>query len=134
MPAIGIEFTPSLVSKTNQAAESLETLKRYIYNQVDYQAALAHQIGFERKVDNRIVSLVDLREVFAKHLFHNKYGSGGSDEDQRLVSFKIAGGVLRVELERYRGYQKGTVWIRIADRTLIRAVENGFQVYPEANK
>ena len=133
LPFRGVQFTPSLTQRSEIKEMKLAALSKYCEDKYDYNAIVRHMFaesGANSTNPMREFSTIELRRVFKNVLFHNL--SSGLDENQmlRLESFSIENGVLRMELSRLDVGGKGTVWFRIADRTLIRAVENGVRVYP----
>ncbi len=138
-PLLGISFIPSIFDKAKGRNDQLDKLKTYIEGEVDFQMVARHLSGYDYRgsATNKIQSLIVFRKIFQKHLlFHPQDDSFvmNNNDWPIVVSYQIVGGTLTVDMTSFGGKEKGTAWIRIADKTLLRAVENGVQVFPVETK
>lgn len=70
---------------------------------------------------------IDLRSIFKASLFY--FISSSAEDPAILDSFTFETGLLRMELKRSGG-RSGTIWVDAGAKRLVRAVENGQQVFP----
>ena len=135
---MGLVFWPSMFKTSDLNIETLDSLKARMENHVTYGSVNKHEdiVSDSRRSGNRALDFpIDLRTIFTKHLFYSSSSSGMDAKDSpSIVSQKAAAGVLEIGMTSYSGKERGTVWVRIADKTLLRAVENGVQVFPVETK
>lgn len=133
-PGHGIQFTPSLVKGDGERSETLASLKLHAEGQLDYKAAVGLYTGSDPKTGVNVSTVIDLRDVFKRSLFRISGSSLRPEEWQRIVSYKIVDDSLQIDLDRVGNMDTGSVWIRLTDKNLLRAVENGDQVFPRETK
>lgn len=134
MSGLGIFFSNSVLPQTEvPSGRTLEGLSEQVKRRFNRSDVGNHSIGHYRSArspgSEEVLTfpLIDLRDVFSKSLFH--YVSSGPGEPVVLKSFAFENGLLRMELSRSGG-RKGTIWLDVAAKSLMRAVENGKQVHP----
>jgi hypothetical protein len=136
LPYSGILFIPSLNVGIDATSIDVSLMAKKTEAVIDYKIALGHSLGKSGRDTSFLegAAFIGLRGVFGAALFRNDTSAIAPPEIQRLASFEIDKGILRMDIDRAEGRSTGSVWIRIKDRVLLRAEESGVQVFPAAVK
>lgn len=134
-----IIFYPSNFNKIDRDDLTLDSLKDFLERHVNH-ANLGHHYNMhhDRTQTEMKSFLVHLNDVFTNHFDYMNMSSLLEPKYYMLhASHSISDGVLEIDVTS-PGQKEGTIWgkawIRMADRTLLRAEENGVQVYPKEKK
>ena len=136
IPYSGILLVPSLNVGINATDTDMSSMAKKTEAAIDYKNAFGHSVG-KSGYDAKFLegtTFVGLRGVFGAVLFRNDSSAVTPSEIQNITAFAIDNGILKMDIARAEGRSTGSVWIRIKERTLLRAEENGVQVFPAAAK